>query len=143
MGSVGRSGFSLPVSAPRHLRWGWLYFPAVLNMKEFSIFLSLLALDADVSVVPAFVVVLPGPSSVSHVTLVSLRVFFAEDVRCRPGVEGAFLAEASRLPAQLREGPIPWVPQNLPPGFLWCQLLALVFHFGRSPGHTCPSRTPA
>ena len=34
---------------------------------------------------------------------VSLRAFFAEDVRCRPGVEGAFLAEAHRLPAQLHE----------------------------------------
>ena len=31
----------------------------------------------------------------------------AENVRCRPGVEGAFLAEARRLPAQLRVGPIP------------------------------------
>ena len=42
VGSVGRSGFSLPVSAPCRLRWGWLYFPAVLNMKEFSYFLGLL-----------------------------------------------------------------------------------------------------
>ena len=70
MVSVGRSGFSLPVSAPHHLCWGWLYFPAVLSMKEFSIFLDLLqAPDDDVSVVLAFVVILPGPSFVSRVTL--------------------------------------------------------------------------
>ena len=52
-------------------------------------------------------VVLPGPSSVNRVTLSNRSVFFAEDVRCRPGVEGTFLAEARCLPAQLREGPIP------------------------------------
>ena len=36
---------------------------------------------------------------------VSLRVFFAEDVSCRPGVEGRFLAEAHHLPAKLLKGP--------------------------------------
>ena len=70
LGSVGRSGFSLPVSAPHCLRWGWLYFPAALTMKEFSIFLGLLLAPADnVSVMPAFMMALPGPSSVSQVTL--------------------------------------------------------------------------
>ena len=69
LGSVWRSGFSLPISAPHCLRWGWLCFSTVLNMKEFSIFLGLLAPDDNLSVVPAFVVVLPSPSSVSRVTL--------------------------------------------------------------------------
>ena len=30
--------FSLPVSAPHRLRYGRLFFPTTLNMKEFSIF---------------------------------------------------------------------------------------------------------
>ena len=43
--------FSLPVSAPRRLRWGCLSFSAALTMKVFSTFLGLLvAPDADVSV---------------------------------------------------------------------------------------------
>ena len=47
---------------------------------------------------------------------VSLRVLFAVDISCRPGVEGGFLTVAHHHPAQLHEGSNTWVPRNLPPG---------------------------
>ena len=51
---------------------------------------------------------------VRHV--VSLRLSFQEELHCRPGVKGGYMAQAYHLYVSLHEGPCPSVPRHFPPG---------------------------
>ena len=144
LGSVGRSGFSLPISAPRRLRWGWLYFPAALTMKEFSIFLGLLlASDDDVSVVPAFMVVLPGPSSVSRVTLSITPCLLCWRRSLSPWCWRRVLGGSTSPSCSITWGSCSVGPSKPSTWVFVVPAFGPGFHLGRSPGHTCPSRTLA
>ena len=69
--------------------------------------------------------------------VVLLRPSLQEELRCRPGVEGGYVAQAYHLYAPLLEGPRPSVPRHLPPGpFGGGTGLGLTL--ACSPGHSTP-----
>ena len=74
-------------------------------MKEFSISSVSWLQTSFISVVLAFGETLPGPSSESQADPGYCSVSSSDgELRCCPGVEGGYLAEAHHLLAQLREG---------------------------------------
>ena len=136
--------FSLPVSAPRRLRWGWLFFPAALTMKEFSTFLGLLlAPDADVSVVPACMVVLPGPSSASQVTLSIAPCLLCWRRSLSPWCWRRVLGGSTSPSCSFTWGSYSVGPSKPSTWVFVVPAFGPGFHLGRSPRRTCPYRTLA
>ena len=139
--SSGAVRFSLAVTTPHRLQCERLFFPASLSMKEFSIFSVSLWLRTTMSVVPAFGVVLTGPSSESQVTVgiapcLLLLKTFAVALMLKAGTwrkHTTFLLNYMRILAHrsLEAFNLGFVVLAFGPGF----------HCGRSPVHTCPSRT--
>ena len=62
---------------------------------------------------------------------------FQEELRCRPGVEGGYVAQAYHLYAPLLQGHCPSVPQLLPPGPCGGGT-GLGLTLACSPGHSTP-----
>ena len=60
-----------------------------------------------------------------------------EELRCRPGVEGGYVAQAYHLYVPLLEGPCPLVPRHLPPGPCGGGT-GLGLTLACSPGHSTP-----
>ena len=76
------------------------------------------------------------PSSLGDLWYCSVSSF-QEELRCRPGVEGGYVAQAYHLYAPLLEGPCPSVPRHLPPG-LCGGGTGLGLTLACSPGHSTP-----
>ena len=62
---------------------------------------------------------------------------FQEELRCRPGVEGGYVAQAYHLYVPLLEGPCTSVPRHLPPGPCGGGT-GLGLTLACSPGHSTP-----
>ena len=77
----------------------------------------LLSPEDDISGVPALGEVRFGPFSEGQGDS-GYRSFSSvqKELRCRPGVNGGYLAQAHHLHTPLPQGPGAQVPQNLPPG---------------------------
>ena len=58
----------------------------------------------------------PVPPPRAGKTMGYHSVFSVKELRCRPGVEGGYMAQAHHLHASLLERPCTYVPRNLPPG---------------------------
>ena len=68
----------------------------------------------------------------------SLCLPLEQELRCRPGVEGRYVAQAYHLYASLFEGPCPSVPRHLPPGPCGGGT-GLGITLACSPGHSTPN----
>ena len=113
-------------------------------MKEFSIFLGTLLAPADnVSVMPAFMVALPGPSSVSQVTLSIAVCLLCWRRSLSPWCWRRVLGRSMSPSCSITRGSYSVGPSKPSTQVFVVPAFGPSFHLGRFLGHTCPSWTLA